>query len=118
MCIFSHSAPTSGTYNQGIYFGACARCGRDLIRSGERWTPVPQGMRVAWRRAGEQAGAASYVPLRVRTSWAPDAIADATSVLFRGMFWMLVDAVADRRTRKILDEGVGRVVHLPAHPIR
>lgn len=36
-------------WNDGFYFTACQRCGRDLVRTAfERWT-VPDGFRVVWR---------------------------------------------------------------------
>lgn len=37
--------------NQGLEFGRCGRCNRDLIRSRHQWRAVPQGFRVVWRRS-------------------------------------------------------------------
>ncbi len=36
-------------WNGGICFGACARCGCDMVRSGTGSWRVPRGFRVVWR---------------------------------------------------------------------
>ena len=40
--------------NAEVRFGACARCGCDLVQRDLAWREVPRGMRVVWRprRAG------------------------------------------------------------------
>ena len=45
-----HDAAPGAVRNQGFEFSRCRRCGRDLIRSNARWTSVPTGFRVVWRR--------------------------------------------------------------------
>lgn len=45
-----HDAAPGAVRNQGFEFSRCRRCGRDLIRSNAKWTPVPAGFRVVWRR--------------------------------------------------------------------
>jgi hypothetical protein len=47
--IAKHSAYPSKVRNQGFHFSSCRRCGRDMVRSGELWTPVPKGFRVVWK---------------------------------------------------------------------
>jgi hypothetical protein len=48
-----HEVAANGVRNQGLEFGRCGRCGRDLIRSRRQWRTVPQGFRVVWRRAAD-----------------------------------------------------------------
>lgn len=45
-----HDAALNAIRNQGFEFSRCRRCGRDLIRSNAKWTTVPAGFRVVWRR--------------------------------------------------------------------
>ncbi len=45
-----HDAAPGAVRNQGFEFSRCRRCGRDLIRSNAKWTTVPTGFRVVWRR--------------------------------------------------------------------
>lgn len=47
--IAKHSPYPSMVRNQGFHFSSCRRCGRDMVRSGELWTPVPKGSRVVWK---------------------------------------------------------------------
>lgn len=50
-CNFQGHEAASGTVrNQGLEFGRCRHCRRDLVRTGQRWRAVPRGFRVAWRR--------------------------------------------------------------------
>lgn len=113
MCMLGrHRTPEGAVYNQGLFFGACARCGEDLIRSGDRWTKLPKGLRVAWRNRGEQASAASFIALHPQSGLAVTALADAGGVVLRAVYWAFVDAIADRRTRKLLNRGIG-VIRLP-----
>ena len=44
-----HEAAEGETYNSGYWFGHCKKCGRDMLRSGARWEPVPDGHRVVWK---------------------------------------------------------------------
>ena len=44
-----HEAAPGETYNSGYWFGHCRKCGRDMLRSGARWEPVPDGHRVVWK---------------------------------------------------------------------
>ena len=44
-----HEAAEGETYNSGYWFGHCRKCGRDMLRSGARWEPVPDGHRVVWK---------------------------------------------------------------------
>jgi hypothetical protein len=48
--IGGHKAAPRQIYNSGFYFGACVRCGRDLVRAprGE-WRAPPAGHRVTWK---------------------------------------------------------------------
>lgn len=50
-----HDAGPRRVRNQGMEFGRCRGCGRDLVRSRGTWRSVPKGFRVVWRRsaAGE-----------------------------------------------------------------
>ena len=60
-----HDAAANWVRNQGLEFGRCGRCGRDLIRSRQQWRTVPQGFRVVWRRSapGSEALDAGQLPL-------------------------------------------------------
>jgi hypothetical protein len=55
-----HAARTRETWNQGLYFSSCRRCGCDMVRAEKIWETVPQGFRIVWRRVErpEQAGTA------------------------------------------------------------
>ncbi|MFN3388172.1 MAG: hypothetical protein ACK40O_04525 [Allosphingosinicella sp.] len=44
-----HEAAAGETSNSGYWFGRCRKCGRDMLRSGARWEPVPDGHRVVWK---------------------------------------------------------------------
>lgn len=46
-----HEVAANWVRNQGLDFGRCGRCGRDLIRSRRQWRSVPQGFRVVWARS-------------------------------------------------------------------
>jgi hypothetical protein len=46
-----HEPAANWVRNQGLEFGRCSRCGRDLIRSRHQWRGVPQGFRVVWRKS-------------------------------------------------------------------
>ena len=45
-----HEAASATVRNQGLEFGRCRHCRRDLVRTGRRWRDVPTGFRVVWRR--------------------------------------------------------------------
>jgi len=45
-----HVPAAPGVRNQGLEFGCCRGCGRDLVRSSGTWRTVPRGFRVVWRR--------------------------------------------------------------------
>jgi cell division protein FtsZ len=47
--IAKHTPYPSKVRNQRFHFSSCRRCGRDMVRSGEQWTPVPKGFRVVWK---------------------------------------------------------------------
>jgi hypothetical protein len=49
--LLAHAPIPSRLWNAGYYFTTCARCECDLIRRGGRWTRVPAGYRVVWRKA-------------------------------------------------------------------
>ena len=54
--IAGHERPTGKPiWNDGHFFGTCARCGADIVRSGTetRWADVPRGFRVSWRERTE-----------------------------------------------------------------
>lgn len=53
-----HAPAAPGVRNQGLEFGCCRGCGRDLVRSRGAWRTVPRGFRVVWRQ-GPPAEAAS-----------------------------------------------------------
>lgn len=46
--------PARVMWNQDICFGKCARCGCDLVRSGDAPWQVPRGYRVVWRAPEKQ----------------------------------------------------------------
>ena len=46
-----HRPADQPVWNNGFYFSACARCGRDLVRGAhDRWRAVPKGFKVVWRQ--------------------------------------------------------------------
>lgn len=50
-----HRAVPGTLWNDGYYFSACARCGKELVRvPGGRWTTIPPNMRVVWRERTEE----------------------------------------------------------------
>jgi hypothetical protein len=53
-----HAAHTGETWNQGLYFSSCRRCGCDMVRADRIWKPVPHGFKIVWRpvERPEQAG--------------------------------------------------------------
>lgn len=54
-CMMRHSASEKSIWNEGLFFSTCHHCGRDLVRPlTGKWTPVPKGLRVAWRTRAEQ----------------------------------------------------------------
>lgn len=43
------------TWNDGLYFARCTRCGGDLIRQrGAEWAALPPGLRVTWHPNGHK----------------------------------------------------------------
>lgn len=44
-----HAARTGETWNQGLYFSICRRCGCGMVRAAKVWEPVPHGFRIVWR---------------------------------------------------------------------
>jgi hypothetical protein len=48
-----HAARPSNVRNLGLRVSQCRRCGRDMIRARGRWTTVPYGFRIVWRRLDE-----------------------------------------------------------------
>jgi hypothetical protein len=63
-CLFGrHSALPSDVRNLGLRVSQCSCCGRDMIHARGRWTQVPRGFRIVWRRLDEVV--AEAVPLRL-----------------------------------------------------
>lgn len=58
-----HSAVPSNVRNLGLRVSQCRCCGRDMIHKRGRWTKVPSGFRIVWRRLDEVI--AEAVPLRI-----------------------------------------------------
>jgi hypothetical protein len=58
-----HSALPSHVRNLGLRVSQCRCCGRDMIHARGRWTTVPRGFRIVWRRLDEVL--AEAVPLRM-----------------------------------------------------
>lgn len=46
-----HAARTGETWNQGLCFSSCRRCGCGMVRADKAWEPVPHGFRIVWRPA-------------------------------------------------------------------
>lgn len=59
----NHEAGGSAVRNQGLEFGRCRRCGRDLVRAGRSWRGVPHGFRVVWRSGPPEPREASAAQL-------------------------------------------------------
>jgi len=121
--IATHSAPEAGVRNQGLEFGACRRCGRDLLRTGRTWKRVPRGFRVVWRRPAPVPGSAAQLlfdlpcaghalaivpapsPPRRRVAEA----ADLAGLALRAFAWL----VADRLRRWLRTLRRPRAAHAP-----
>ena len=104
-----HAAAPGAIRNQGLDFGRCRRCGRDLVRSRRVWRAVPAGFRVVWRRrqapaATQSAGQllldlpAAGRALALRSSRAPrgSRAAAALELAFMGarcLAWAVIDRV-------------------------
>ena len=58
-----HSALPSNVRNLGLRVSQCRCCARDMIHKRGRWTTVPTGFRIVWRRVDEVI--AEAVPLRL-----------------------------------------------------
>ncbi|WP_420143093.1 hypothetical protein [Sphingobium sp.] len=56
LCMLGHHrADRAAIWNGGIGFSRCADCGLDMVRRpGARWTRVPRGHAVVWRRVNER----------------------------------------------------------------
>lgn len=50
-----HAAAPGEVRNQGFDFSRCRRCGRDMVRTSNRWRLVPRGFRVVWKRGPDHA---------------------------------------------------------------
>ena len=64
-CTMGRHVPISRTVrNQGLRFGRCRHCRRDVIRLRGGWVTPPHGLRVVWRRAdaGESRPEADSTP--------------------------------------------------------
>ena len=63
-CLFGrHAALPSDVRNLGLRVSQCRDCGRDMIHRRGRWTTVPRGFRIVWRRLDEVM--AEAVPLKL-----------------------------------------------------
>jgi hypothetical protein len=58
-----HAAAPSDVRNLGLRVSHCRCCGRDMIHARGRWTKVPRGFRIVWRRRDEVL--AEAVPLKL-----------------------------------------------------
>lgn len=58
-----HSVLPSNVRNLGLRVSQCRCCGRDMIHRQGRWTTVPSGFRIVWRRLDEVM--AEAVPLKL-----------------------------------------------------
>ena len=58
-----HRALPSNVRNLGLRVSQCRCCGRDMIRCHGRWTTVPRGFHIVWRRLDEVL--AEAVPLKL-----------------------------------------------------
>jgi hypothetical protein len=58
-----HSALPSNVRNLGLRISQCRCCGQDMIHARGRWTEVPRGFRIVWRRLDDVL--AEAVPLRL-----------------------------------------------------
>ena len=105
-----HQAASRRVRNQGLEFGSCRSCGRDLVRSRGSWRMVPTGFRVVWRRAApESVEAASGAQLLLdlpasgrelalarvggRRKSRAAAAAELLALGARGLAWAIADRV-------------------------
>lgn len=70
LCWFGGHRAAEEVYNSGYYFGACARCGEPLLRSGrDDWQSPPRGHRIVWKAGRHshslEADYAEFLPVAV-----------------------------------------------------
>ena len=95
-CLFGrHQALPSAVRNLGLRVSQCRCCGRDMIHRRGRWTTVPRGFRIVWRRLDEVIAAA--VPLKLARNL-PAPVRRSENVLHR---------LANRTADAILFAGAG-----------
>ena len=52
--LFGHKNPPGGRWNGSYCFGACPRCGSDLVRTAKSGWSAPRGYKVVWKPAPEE----------------------------------------------------------------
>ena len=139
--VSGHVAAPLVLENQGFLFSRCQRCRHDLIRSarlavgvaagsatvsapapsaGDRWTSVPEGLRVAWRSADVSAFDRpswlqhSWTRIRYRGQWSATALNDAAHVAVAMIGWHASDAARRARASTLAAyRSSRRVIRLP-----
>lgn len=93
-CAMGRHAPISRPVrNQGLRFGHCRHCRRDVIRLRGGWVTPPQGLRIVWRSAADGAGPEDSGPVVLPSTWRVSAVADLVGAGLRVAGWALAAQV-------------------------
>ena len=114
--LFGHRDPARGRWNGSYCFGACPRCGSDLVRTAKSGWSAPRGYKVVWKPTPEEhlkvdIGGPAEAPQRETPlfDWEPKTSQSATVAEL---------APAEEHSDEQLIESASEIVaaHLPAIP--
>ncbi len=89
-CTMGRHAPISRTVrNQGLRFGRCRHCGRDVIRLRGGWVTPPHGLRVVWRNAADLAVSEEVLSMAQPPAWRILDVAEVIGAGLRMAGWAL-----------------------------
>ena len=89
-CTMGRHAPVSRTVrNQGLRFGRCRHCRRDVIHLRGGWVTPPHGLRIVWRSATDVAHPAEPKPVARPSIWRVAALVDVLGAGLRMAGWAL-----------------------------
>ena len=89
-CTMGRHAPISRTVrNQGLRFGRCRHCRRDVIHLRGGWVTPPHGLRVVWRSAADVSVSDDLPPMERPPAWRISDVADVIGAGLRMAGWAL-----------------------------
>lgn len=89
-CTMGRHAPISpAVRNQGLRFGRCRHCRRDVIRLRGGWVTPPHGLRVVWRKAAEDVDRGQAEPVSGPRGRRLSAVADLIGAGLQMAGWAL-----------------------------